>query len=477
MPSRTRAHDGAGTSCGREDTPNPPLVPPTLAKAIAALVNATADNTRILREMAGSQFQQHGGRAPQEPCDTTYLEISETRPPLFIKAEEPLEADEWVRVMEQKFGLIRCTKTQKPLFAAQQLRGPASTYWAHFSAIQPAGHQITWEEFKLAFWEHYVPEGVLHMKQEEFIRLKQWGDTVMQHLNKFNHLSQYAIDQVNTDPKKKNCFMRGHNDRLQRKMATCLDLTYSRAVSTTLAVEAKTAGQGKSKGFGGERSNQGPEKRTRLVIRPFNENRSSPRPPSYPFKQPVFIRPTTAPSPTNQSSAPGTRFPALPSSSTGCFNCGKSRHFIKDCPYPKQSKTNFQHNSGNSSQGKGNTVNTSTGKNFKKTGWIYYTQVATTPEGEPVMMGTFLVANYPAVILFGPGASHTFISKNFVEKHCIPCTKSREGFIIHSPRRQIFTKEVAFHIRVRLARREFPTNMIVLKGQDIDVILGMNWLA
>jgi hypothetical protein len=32
------------------------------------------------------------------------------------------------------------------------------------------------------------------------------------------------------------------------------------------------------------------------------------------------------------------------------------------------------------------------GKNFKKTGRVYYTQVATTPEGEPVMMGTFLVA-------------------------------------------------------------------------------------
>jgi hypothetical protein len=25
MPSRTRAHDGAGTSSGREDTANPPL--------------------------------------------------------------------------------------------------------------------------------------------------------------------------------------------------------------------------------------------------------------------------------------------------------------------------------------------------------------------------------------------------------------------------------------------------------------------
>jgi hypothetical protein len=168
--------------------------------------------------------------------------------------------------------------------------------------------------------------------------------------------------------------MRGLNDRLQRKMATCLDLTYSRSVSTTLAVEAKNGGHVKSKGYAGERSTQGPEKRTRLVIRPFNPNRSSPRPPTCPFKQPVFIRPTPAPAPTNRPSAPGTRFPALPSSSSGCFNCGKSGHFIKDYPYPKQNKSNFQQTSGNSNQGKGNTANSSTGKNLKKTRWVYYTR-------------------------------------------------------------------------------------------------------
>jgi hypothetical protein len=70
---------------------------------------------------------------------------------------------------------------------------------------------------------------------------------------------------------------------------------------------------------------------------------------------------------------------------------------------------------------------------MKKTWRIYYTQVATTPEGEPVMMGTFLMANHPAVILFDSGASHTFINKKFVEKYRIPCIESREGFIIHSP--------------------------------------------
>jgi hypothetical protein len=108
------------------------------------------------------------------------------------------------------------------------------------------------------------------MNLGEFIRLKQGGDFVMQYLNKFNNLNPYAIDQVDTDLKNKNCFMRGLNDRLKRKMATCLDLTYSRAVNTALSVEANNAGQGKSKGYAGERSTQGPEKRTRLVIQPFN---------------------------------------------------------------------------------------------------------------------------------------------------------------------------------------------------------------
>jgi hypothetical protein len=156
--------------------------------------------------------------------------------------------------------------------------------------------------------------------------------------------------------------MRGLNDRLQWKMATCLDLSYSRAVNTTLAVEAKYAGPGKSKGYGGDKPNQGPEKRQSLVIRPFNQNRSSPRPSSYPFKQLVFIRPATAPTSTNQPSAPGTRFPTLPSSSTGCFNCGKSGHFIKDCLYPKQNRSNNQQSSGSSTQGRGNTANNTKGK-------------------------------------------------------------------------------------------------------------------
>jgi hypothetical protein len=122
-------------------------------------------------------------------------------------------------------------------------------------------------------------------------------------------------------------------------------------------------------------------------------------------------------------------------------------------------------------------ASTQEGKGERKTRRVYYTQVATTPEGETMTMGTFSIANHPVAILFDSGASHTFMSKAFVEKHCIPSVESKKGLVIQSPGGQIFTKEVVFHVPMNLVGYEFPTNMIVIKGQDIDVILGMNWLA
>jgi hypothetical protein len=81
----------AGTSRGSgEETLIPPHVPPTLAEVIATLLNATTDNTLFLYERAGNLIHQQGGQGQnQAPRDTTYMEFSKTRPPVFIKAEEP----------------------------------------------------------------------------------------------------------------------------------------------------------------------------------------------------------------------------------------------------------------------------------------------------------------------------------------------------------------------------------------------------
>jgi hypothetical protein len=136
-----------------------------LAEAIAALVNATT-----LLAQNQNQNGNQGHRGHNNGGETTYVDFTDTHPPVFSKADEPLEADDWLHTMEQKFDLLRCTEYQKPVFAAQQLRGVIEAWWANLVAAQPAGHRVTWQEFRDAFRAHYIPDGVMAMKLEEFSR-------------------------------------------------------------------------------------------------------------------------------------------------------------------------------------------------------------------------------------------------------------------------------------------------------------------
>jgi hypothetical protein len=67
-------------------------------------------------------------------------------------------------VIKSKFGLLHCTEVQKTLFAAQQLRGDASAWWANYAATHPADYQVPWAEFRSAFRAHHIPVGMMRKK-------------------------------------------------------------------------------------------------------------------------------------------------------------------------------------------------------------------------------------------------------------------------------------------------------------------------
>jgi len=257
------------------------------------------------------------------------VDFTETRPPVFTKADEPLEADDWLRTMEHKFSLIRCSQTQKPLFAAQQLRGAAGAWWENFLAIQDPGHQVTWAEFKDVFRAHYIPEGLMAMKAEEFLALQQGDKSVMEYVAKFNHLSQYATDHVNTDKKKKACFMRGLNTKLQTMMTTCQNATFYKAVNIAIASEEKNRKhkEAKKKAASSSFSGRG-QKRQRIMYHPQGHGRfpvpspsRGPFPPSqYRPGQQVYPRPTAIATAPCQPNAPGVRPTAPPNHNYPCFN-------------------------------------------------------------------------------------------------------------------------------------------------------------
>ena len=76
----TRGSNIPGSSQEEDGIPDPPLVPPNLANAIATLVNVTIDNARLLQELAQSnQNMMQGNRGRNHHRqEATYVDFMDT---------------------------------------------------------------------------------------------------------------------------------------------------------------------------------------------------------------------------------------------------------------------------------------------------------------------------------------------------------------------------------------------------------------
>jgi hypothetical protein len=70
----------------------------------------------------------------QPGVETSYTDFLAMHPPTFAEAINQLEVDNWLCIIEFKFGLLHCSEIQKTLFTTQQLHGPVSAWWANFTA-------------------------------------------------------------------------------------------------------------------------------------------------------------------------------------------------------------------------------------------------------------------------------------------------------------------------------------------------------
>jgi hypothetical protein len=130
-------------------------------------------------------------------------------PPTYSHSSDPLDADDWLKTVTKKLEIVQCTDREMVFYAVGRLTGQAADWWDAYTAAHAAPNTITWQEFRDNFRTCHIPSGVTNLKQKEFLALKQGNMSVTKYLDKFTHLSHYAPNEVNTDPKRQERFLDG----------------------------------------------------------------------------------------------------------------------------------------------------------------------------------------------------------------------------------------------------------------------------
>jgi creatinine amidohydrolase/Fe(II)-dependent formamide hydrolase-like protein len=97
-------------------------------------------------------------------------------------------------------------------------------------------YQVSWAEFRDTFRAYYIPAGVMRKKHQEFMDLKQGGRSMHDYSKQFNHLTQYAPDEVDTDEKKDH-FMISLSTKLRERLALNTRGIFLEFVSNVLIVD------------------------------------------------------------------------------------------------------------------------------------------------------------------------------------------------------------------------------------------------
>jgi hypothetical protein len=105
-----------------------------------------------------------------------------------------------------------------------------------------------------------------------------------------------------------------------------------------------------------------------------------------------------------------------------------------------------------------------------------YTTMDEIPTGEEMIEGTFFLNERPIIILFDSGASHDFISSTCAKKVMLSMVATEAPYVISTPRGRVDADWIVRKSPLELVGRVFSTDLIILKGQGLDVILGMSWM-
>ncbi|KAK1668165.1 hypothetical protein QYE76_056324 [Lolium multiflorum] len=153
--------------------PPPPMTQENFIQYMQ-LVEERQGNTGAAQILSGFVAAKQGGET--ENPGVTLADFQNTKPISFAYAPEPMDAEDWLMDTERKLNTVGCNDQEKVRYATHLLCGPAASWWDNIVAVYPAGKK---------------------------------DKAILTYVREFSKLSRYAVEEVNTEDKKKKRFLRG----------------------------------------------------------------------------------------------------------------------------------------------------------------------------------------------------------------------------------------------------------------------------
>ncbi|XP_073018392.1 uncharacterized protein [Primulina eburnea] len=373
-----------------------------------------------------------------------YDRFRRMNPPEFIGGPDPLVALEWVKALEAIFNYLKFTDQEKVSCSVFMLVKAARIWW-EATKVTVNVEELKWNEFKDLFQAKYFSREIKAKKVKEFLELRQASLSVAEYILKFEEGCVFVPFIAENDKVKGEHFLRGLKAEIIRDVHMSKVVTYQEIVERALLAEHdeqeiekerqlrrqvfQAKGQGSSVNVRGGYKGKGKmEQRSRLPLPPTDSERPLCPKCGKPHKGECLI------------------------GSGRCYRCKEMGHTVYNCPL---------------AVGKG-----------KVQGRIFtITKEGANPDAS-VISGNIFILGKEALTLIDTGATHSFISEEFMHTISVkPAVVPVEFNIVLPSGEEIWTNSIFKACPVLMGSRLLYADLIVIPMIAFDVILGMDWLS
>ncbi|GKC96360.1 putative reverse transcriptase domain-containing protein, partial [Tanacetum coccineum] len=403
-----------------------------------------------------------------------------------------LELEElYVLRIESVFHISNCAVENQVKFATCTFLGNALTWWnTHMKTVtQDVAYAMDWKTLKKMMTVKYCPRGEIKKLEIELWNLKVKGTDVVSYTLRFQELALMCGRMFPEESDEVERYVGGLPDMIRGNVMSYQPKTMEKAIEfandqmdqKVLTISERQAEQkrklefnvGNNQGYQQQNKRQntrraytaGPgEKREYTRSLPLctkcNYHHKGPCAPRCNKCKKIghLARDCRSSGPNGNNNNHGNS--GTTQNASTCYECGVQGHFKRDCPKLKNRNRGNQGGNGNAPAK------------------VYVVGNAGTNPDSNVVMGTFLLNNRYASILFDTGADRSFVSTTFSSLIDItPTTLDHYYDVELADGKIIGINTIIRGCTLNFLNHPFNINLMPVELGSFDVIVGMDWLS